>query len=59
MRVNDDGCVICRDWPSAIRPSMRIAIDSLPLKKAEHICDECLEAFWDNCCAKRKPPNKS
>jgi hypothetical protein len=65
MRLNDDDCVICRDWPDVIRPAtlranaMRIAVDSLPLKKAEHICDECLEAFWNNCCAKRKPPSKS
>jgi hypothetical protein len=42
MRLNDDDCVICRDWPDVIRPAtlranaMRIAVDSLPLKKAEH-----------------------
>jgi hypothetical protein len=40
-------CVVCGEWPAALRPAMRNAIDSVPLRKP--LCEACVEAFAHNC----------
>ena len=44
--ATEDQCVVCRRWPKALRPAMRAAINSLPLKQP--VCVECAVAFWTN-----------
>jgi hypothetical protein len=39
----DDECVICGHWPASLRPTMRTAIDRVPVRN--WVCDECLKAF--------------
>jgi hypothetical protein len=40
----EDECVICSHWPAWLRPTMRTAIDRVPVRK--RVCDECLKAFY-------------
>ena len=42
----EDECAICQRWPGALRPIMRQAIFTIPLKQP--VCDGCLMAFWIN-----------
>jgi hypothetical protein len=41
----EDVCAVCARWPPALRPTMRQAIDNIPLKQPA--CDDCVIAFWD------------
>jgi hypothetical protein len=41
--ASEDECVICTRWPAALRPAMRNAIDSVPLRKP--LCRACAAAF--------------
>jgi hypothetical protein len=41
-------CAVCGRWLLGLRPSMRRAIDRLPLD-VDQVCDQCLLAFWANC----------
>ena len=38
--VSEDDCVVCGHWPAADRRSMRLLIDTLPMR--EEVCDRCL-----------------
>jgi hypothetical protein len=40
----DDECVICGHGPTSLRPTMRTAIDRVPVRR--WVCDECLKAFY-------------
>jgi len=53
--ISEDDCAVCGPWPEADRSSMRMLIDSLPLREVEQICDECLQAFWTNCVVGPRP----
>jgi hypothetical protein len=44
--VREDDCALCAQWPAALRPVLRTAIDNVPLAKP--VCDPCQEAFWIN-----------
>ena len=48
-------CIICASWPERDRWALREMIDRLPLKEIDHVCDECLMAFWQNCTARAEP----
>jgi hypothetical protein len=45
---NEDQCAICADWPPALRPAMRRAINDVRLRDDTSVCDGCLVAFWYN-----------
>lgn len=45
-------CAVCGRWPKALRPTMRPAIDQLPLR--EQVCAKCVAAFWANITTKAK-----
>ena len=44
--VREDDCALCAQWPAALRPVLRTAIDDVPLAKP--VCDPCQEAFFVN-----------
>jgi hypothetical protein len=44
--VREDDCALCAQWPAALRPVLRTAIDNVPLAKP--VCDPCQDAFWVN-----------
>jgi hypothetical protein len=54
-RSKTEECAVCGPWPEADRSSMRMLIDSLPLREVEQICDGCLQAFWTNCVVGPRP----
>ena len=45
--VTEEDCAICRHWPAADRPSMRLLVERIPLDKPT--CDECLVEWWRGC----------
>jgi hypothetical protein len=47
-------CAVCGRWPPALRPIMRSAIESLPLRKP--LCRACAAAFARNCWGWVEPP---
>jgi hypothetical protein len=40
-------CPICSRWPAQLRPAMRRAVWEVSLRQWQ--CEECEEAFWQNC----------
>ena len=53
--IEEDQCVICQRWPATLRPIMRDAVFTIPLKQP--VCDGCLMAFWINvygACEERR-----
>ena len=51
-RADSPDCVVCGGWPSTLRPSMRTAVNVLPLQGL--VCDRCFQAFWANITAAAK-----
>jgi len=41
--VTADQCAMCAGWAKALRPTMRWAIDDIPLRGP--VCEECMMAF--------------
>jgi hypothetical protein len=56
--ASEDECVLCREWPPALRQVMRSAVYSIP---DDPVCEECVMAFWTNitvkASAKRQRPS--
>ena len=44
--VTEAQCSVCGPWPKSLRPTMREAIDTIPLH--EPVCDQCLGALFEN-----------
>jgi len=40
-------CPIFSRWPAPLRPAMRHAVWTVSLREWQ--CEECEEAFWQNC----------
>jgi hypothetical protein len=41
----EDECVVCREWPAALRPTMRFGLLSIPFTG---MCEACFRAWWRN-----------
>jgi hypothetical protein len=46
--VSEANCVLCLNLDPAQRTAMRADLLEIPLRDIDHICEQCLEAFWTN-----------
>jgi hypothetical protein len=46
--VSEADCVLCRDLDPEQRRVMRADLLEIQLRDVDHICEQCLGAFWTN-----------